>query len=142
MVSLPVDLKMSKTRPYLHGYATFKQMKDGALIIICPICKEYITKFFLVDEKEWNKNTGKYKDHVICKSCYNKLKLEKNPEKDLILNKIYIEVKTMNGDGINFDQSDLENEEAFEKMRMDLKKIRKEFSEGKRNSEYGSSKFI
>ena len=47
----------------------------------------------------------------------------------------------MDGDGINFDQSDVDNEEAFEEMRKDLKKIRKEFSEGKRNSRYGSSEF-
>ena len=48
----------------------------------------------------------------------------------------------MNGDGINFDQSDVDNEEAFEKMRKDLKKIRKEFSEGKRDSRYGNSDFF
>jgi len=37
---------------------------------------------------------------------------------------------------------DVDNEEAFEEMRKDLKKIRKEFSEGKRNSKrYGSSEF-
>ena len=49
----------------------------------------------------------------------------------------------MNGDEINFDASDLDNEEAFEKMRKDLAKARHEFFvEGKRNSKYyGSSEF-
>lgn len=46
----------------------------------------------------------------------------------------------MNGDGINFDQSDVDAD--FSEWYKHLKKIRKEFSEGKRNSEYGSSKFI
>jgi len=47
----------------------------------------------------------------------------------------------MNKDNINFDQSDVDNEEAFDQMNKDLKKARKEFSKGKRNSKYGSSEF-
>lgn len=47
----------------------------------------------------------------------------------------------MNGDRINCDQSDVDNEEAFDQMNKDLKKAREEFTKGKRNSKYGSSEF-
>ena len=67
---------------------------------------------------------------------------KKEPLGTLITGYSYQKKVNMNGDGINFDQSDLENEEAFEEMRKHLKKIRKEFSEGKRDSNYGSSKFL
>ncbi len=49
----------------------------------------------------------------------------------------------MKGDGLNFDQSDVDNEEEFDQMRKDLAKARHEFFvEGKRNHKcYGSSEF-
>ena len=47
----------------------------------------------------------------------------------------------MNGDGINFDQSDVDNDKEIRKIRRVLAKAREEFfNEGKRNHKYyGSS---
>jgi len=83
-IAIPDELKLSNTRPFLHGYVEFKQLEDGVLIIICPICKKPITKFFVVSKDEWNAVAGDFKDCVICKKCYDDLKSEKYPEKCLI----------------------------------------------------------
>ena len=49
----------------------------------------------------------------------------------------------MKGDGLNFDQSDVDNEEEFETLRRDLARARKEFFAGKKYNHkcYGSSEF-
>ena len=54
---------------------------------------------------------------------------------------LYYGCENMNGDGINCDQSDVDNERAFAKLRRSLAKARREFfNEGKRNHKYyGSS---
>jgi hypothetical protein len=73
-MNFPERIRLSDTCPYLHGYTQFKPLRNGSLILICPICKGPITEFFFVPEEEWKQVTGKYKEYVICKKCYEKRK--------------------------------------------------------------------
>lgn len=43
-------------------------------IIYCKLCKKQIKKFYKVPNKKWKQITGKLKNEVICKPCFNNLK--------------------------------------------------------------------